>query len=76
MAPWCPRFFKKGGKKQKVVLVFATKRGDLSKTWNVHGYKVSKVSDTAGHAPPKLSFSLYVLIPEGDVRRVFQYTKC
>ena len=35
-------FYKRG------VLVFATKKGDLSKNWNMHGYKVSKVSDTAG----------------------------
>ena len=28
MTPWCPRFFdKRGGKKEKEVLVFATKKG-------------------------------------------------
>ena len=48
MTPLRPRFFiKGGGKKQQEVIVFATKRGVLSKTWNAHGNKVSKVSETA-----------------------------
>ena len=38
------------------VLVFATKMGVLSKTWNTYGNKVSTVSDTAGRVP-----TIYVL---------------
>ena len=36
-----------GGKNPAGSPCFCDKKGGLSKTWNMHGHKVSKVSDTA-----------------------------